>query len=874
MDEGITDLEHASQALAYMSKMALGVSTVFSAGAAIIEATVPTIYGLAFGGNRPGKSMAMNAASFDMASKICNMTKDELRLQADYQLRSQQWQFEADQASLELQLIDKQLRERDVQIRAASIAVQEAHAKLAAHRVEYEIMTSVFFNQPTCLWLIGRMSEIYSAAYDATLSLCLMAEACLQYELGNFNDTWIKTNGWLDNWHGMLAGEALERDLMQMDVAAIRDNDRPLDIRKDFKLLNLNGWKKEDLHKALEKNEIFFELAPHHVDEDFPGHYLRRIERISLSFDIAKVSATTPVPAMLYQTSNKVLISDDPEGAKHLYSVNQGNPKHVLHDLRPNQSVALWSAKEVTRSFDLQPSVPDKSRYQPFEGTGLLSSWKLEFPGGAINNPALYKDNEWKLDDVSLQISYSAVEGSASFRESVRTLLADWKAGKKPLAGEASNTDAAPANKGNADNAIVAAREAEQTAITALNNARATANDPALQVPEAIQEAKKAKDAVQVAENAVKDATTARLATEVAGKNGNVDQADIETRKAESAARAALAAAKTADDALMTARRTADKRKIETAISNAKADEKVANDALKAAMQDADSPALKATDAAAEARKANDAVAEARTAAAQATTARENAEAAALVDDVDTVLAKADSVKKAADTATMAARTAAQARQDSESKARERGTFYKLLASIRECRTYAQVKSLLDAIGARKVAATDQQVLKALRNAQVYALIWGVYVADTKETKEAVAAVTTDAKGAALATAVSDALAAQKAYEQASGESPELPSVAEAISAYGNPTVQRARLVATLKSNLGKRLSITIASSIQGDRSYTGIVKCVNEAQTYVEHTDETDDFLLKTYFPQLRSIGAPLVALSALSTDWQDINL
>ncbi|MCG8293112.1 hypothetical protein [Pseudomonas entomophila] len=428
VDEGITDLEHASRAMACVSQIFLHVSTLMALSANTVEASLPTIFGLSFGGQKPSKTIEVGAYTFKLVSEAADIAKHELRAQAEFELRSQQWQFEAEQASLELQILDKQLLEHDIRIKAASIAADEARATQAAHRAEYDIMTSVFANRPTNLWLIGRLSEIYASAYDATLSLCLMAEACLQYELGDFSSTWIKTDGWLDNWRGMLAGEALERDLMLMDVAAIRDNHRPLDIRKDLSLLACMKWTHEDLHAQLEGDEVLFTLSPWLFDQDYPGHYLRRIEKVSVSFKIDGTSSSDPMPAMLTQYSNKVLLTDDAEGAKHLYVADEGNADNLLRDLRPHQSTAIWSMKEVARNFDLQPSVPDKARYQPFEGTGLLSSWRLSFPGGAKNNPLLYRNGEWLLEDITLQISYSAVDGTPEFGAKVKDTLARFKA--------------------------------------------------------------------------------------------------------------------------------------------------------------------------------------------------------------------------------------------------------------------------------------------------------------------------------------------------------------------------------------------------------------------------------------------------------------
>lgn len=620
-DEGITDLEHASRAFAYMSQAALGVAEAFEITASAVESTLPTIYGTAVGGNKPSKGVEQGALSFRLLSEIHTMTKDELRLRADYQLRSEQWRFEAEQASFELAIIDKQLLEQDVHLRAASIALEEARAKLASHRAEYEIMTSVFASQPTYLWLIGRMSDIYTSAYDATLSLCLMAESCLQYELGDFDSTWIRTDNWLDNWRGMLAGEALERDLIQMDVAAIRDNHRPLDIRKDFSLCELNGWTKEDLHAHLANHEIHFELAPSHFDVDFPGHYLRRLERIVVEFRGKQIPASTSIGAMLYQTANRVLLSDDSEGATHLYSAKQGNAANVLRDLRPSQRVALWSARELVRNFQLQPSVPDKTRYQPFEGTGLLSSWKIVFAGEEALK-GLKKDGAWVVDDIHVQVSYSAVEGSPAFGNHVKSLLAKPSQKGGENAGEDSIDPGQPTPPMTEDDANAIKQQADQAvekARNALRQAKSDAEAEVLSSPHAQSQKLKASTALTATEQAVQVATQARKAAQAAIAAGTLSAARSNAQLAKQAATEASNAAATVAMARQEAEaavRTADFNAARTAARDALAAAQKAldsaNSSLKQAQVDIESSVLKKPEAADLLKKATEAVDAAR----------------------------------------------------------------------------------------------------------------------------------------------------------------------------------------------------------------------------------------------------------------------
>nr|WP_314494554.1 neuraminidase-like domain-containing protein [uncultured Pseudomonas sp.] len=706
VDEGITDLETAAMVLGGISQTLNASSMPFEIAAGLV-ASIPTIYGLAFGGADPAQPMARTAAVLKSLGKVSELVSDDLRLRAEYELRSQQWQFEADQASFELKIVEQQLLERDIHIRAATIALEEALAKLATHCAEYEIMTSVFTSRPTYLWMIGRMSEIYSSAYDATLSLCLMAEACLQYELGDFDSTWIRTDGWLDNWRGMLAGEALERDLIQMDVAAIRDNHRPLDIHADFSLLALTGWSQAELAEHLGNDVIPFELTAKLFDQAYPGHYLRRIERIWLTFKAGKVPASASLSAMLQQTANRVLLKEDIEGVKHLYAVDQGNGSAVLRDLRPNQSIAVWAFREVNRNYDLQPSIPDKTRYQPFEGTGLLSSWRIEFPGGAKHNPALFEGDLCKLEDITVHVIYSAVAGSERFRDEVKGLLKSDFLDGIDSATQPGRPTPAP---GNADNALVSAKDAEQAALAAYKAATGSAADPALEAADAAGEKRQAMQAVADAQAAAAQATAARKSTQVAAAAGKYAEAGLEAAKADVAKTKALAAERAAA-AARDAAQSRDRKRRDDALSQARAAEQKAETSAQAARQAADSEVLKSPEASAELKTAQAAAAQASAAAKEAKTAREKAEQAAQTDTLVAQAAKADVAAekaKAAAALVQQAKASAQAKAKAAAEAKE-----KAAAEAKE-----KEKAAADAKEKEKAAAEAKEKEKAAAEAK------------------------------------------------------------------------------------------------------------------------------------------------------------
>lgn len=211
--------------------------------------------------------------------------------------------------------------------------------------------------------------------------------------------------------------------------------------------------------------------------------------------------------------------------------------------------------------------------------------------------------------------------------------------------------------------------------------------------------------------------------------------------------------------------------------------------------------------------------------------------------------------------------------------------FNELLASIRACQTYDAVKARLAVITEQKAAADDPDVKRALRDAEVYARVWGVAVTSHDDAVASIAiesyaegndadfanlinaqesrgsaleaassAVWSDAKAAASgspADAVADANAAAEACQDAE---PYMAAVAGgqitpanlhlvlqleqflnpvryAASAYLNEQVERARLVDTLKGLLNTYLLVWRKTTTGGGNPLAeqGILESIDE---------------------------------------------
>lgn len=192
--------------------------------------------------------------------------------------------------------------------------------------------------------------------------------------------------------------------LNQLEAAYLEGNVRRLEIEKTIPLSAL-GSALEELKADNSTGKCTFSLDEKLFDRDFPGHYCRQIKTISISIP-AVVGPYQNINATLTQTSNKTLIKEDVNALKYLLDSqvagNQPDRSILRSDWRSNQKIALSKGINDAGVFEL--NFRDE-RYLPFEGTGAVSTWELNFSSETFD---LIKDN---LTNVIIHLSYTALAG-------------------------------------------------------------------------------------------------------------------------------------------------------------------------------------------------------------------------------------------------------------------------------------------------------------------------------------------------------------------------------------------------------------------------------------------------------------------------------
>ena len=397
LSEGISTGEmsagqHYLESAAWERKVAIAG---MGAGAAMLA---PNIFGTSFGGMRFEGAFQAYQAFAQGEANTARANGNELERTEQFNRRAQEWAYAEQQARLELAQIDALLLVHAEQEKATRLQLRSAHSALAQAKSAYELLGMRFTGAQLYQWLTAQLSTFYYALYDSVHSLCLAAEACWQYETAESRQ-FFQGEAWHHASRGLLSAENLKLNLVKMNTAYLQHTPRELEISKTVSLRHRliecsvitegqasQAAKTWVAHKAglVSSGTIGFSLTQALLDEDYPGHTLRRIKHVSVSLP-ATLGPYEDIKATLTQTSNKIQM---PDGI-------------TKNDFRAHQQIALSRGLDdnglFTLSFDNDP------RYLPFEYTGVISNWILEFP-----NPARQKAVLESINDIVIHLRYTA----------------------------------------------------------------------------------------------------------------------------------------------------------------------------------------------------------------------------------------------------------------------------------------------------------------------------------------------------------------------------------------------------------------------------------------------------------------------------------
>lgn len=386
-------------------------SPLITAGMAM--KTIPNIFGLADGGEEVGAPTLAAGIVLQLTGEITGLAAQQTEISESYRRRSEEWQIMYQQAQSEVDTLNAQLDALAVRRQGAVTSLQLAQAQQDNLKSTLSFLTTRFTQSSLYNWLTGQLSALYYQAYDAVLSLCLSAQACWQYEMGDMTSTFIQTGAWNDSYHGLLVGETLTLNLQQMESAWLTRNSRRLELTKTVSLKQLDS---EAFAGLVENGITQFSLNESLFDNDYPGYYLRQIKFVTVSLP-ALVGPYQDVKMTLTQSGSRTLLKADIDGVNYLNDSSTGSASNIITNLRASQQIAVSQGINDSGMFVLNFG---DERYLPFEGTGAISDWQLKFPNyTSAQQQAVLQS----LNDVIIQVHYTALYGGSNFEQAVTNTL-------------------------------------------------------------------------------------------------------------------------------------------------------------------------------------------------------------------------------------------------------------------------------------------------------------------------------------------------------------------------------------------------------------------------------------------------------------------
>jgi hypothetical protein len=378
------------------------------------------------GGER-GAPLNATGSALSILGGAAYATGEVFQRTAFYLRRAEEWTFAEAQANSELKVIDENLKSLHHTLLGAKESLAQTK-KANQHAQEiYAFYKTRATNVELYRWLLSQMATLYFQAYDAVVGLCLSTEACFQYEMGDFDTRVIRPNVWMDNRHGLSAGQSMLLDLLRMERMFLERNERRLELTKTISLRQLfeqgkytlvKSW--DDVIKDLNDGKLDFEFTQRMFDSDYPGHYCRQITTVSVSLP-AVLGPYQDVRATLTQISSATVLKANIDSLGYFYDPeeNQMPPLDILLNPRSHQQVGI--SHGVDDSGIPQMSFGDE-RYLPFEGTGCVSQWRLAFPRSKSVDQAKLINS---LTDIIVHVRYLAKAGGTAYTEAVLDKLGD-----------------------------------------------------------------------------------------------------------------------------------------------------------------------------------------------------------------------------------------------------------------------------------------------------------------------------------------------------------------------------------------------------------------------------------------------------------------
>lgn len=353
--------------------------------------------GVSFGGSNLGGAASAIAKAIEMHATEASFFANLMGTFAGYERRQDEWVHQSKLALAELKQIQKQILAAEIRKSMAKHELENHDTQIQNAEKVDEFLHTKFTSQQLYSWMVGQISNMYFCTYQLALDQARRAERTYQHELclDSKVTPFVQAGRWDRLKEGLLAGEHLHHDLKRMEGAYLERNVREFEITKHISLLQLDPVALITLRQT---NTCEFKLPEVLFDLDYPGHYMRRIKMVSLSIPCV-AGPYASVSATLRLIKNEIRANQLASGTYERHQPESEEDSRFVTTAATITAVVTSSAQQDSGMFE--PNLRDE-RYLPFEGAGVISTWRIELPS------EFHAFDYDTIADVVLHVRYTA----------------------------------------------------------------------------------------------------------------------------------------------------------------------------------------------------------------------------------------------------------------------------------------------------------------------------------------------------------------------------------------------------------------------------------------------------------------------------------
>ena len=385
-------LELAAAAAALLPDLHAGTSGISASPVAVV----------AYGGLNMGLAAQATSKASSMVASHHTYQANMASIEGGWERRSDEWNLQKRLAAKELDQIDKQIAGAQVRIAIAEKELANHEKQIENSAAVEEFMRNKYTNDELYSWMVSQISAVYFQSYKLAYDTAKRAEGAYRFDLGVASSSFIQFGYWDSLRKGLLSGERLWLDLKRLEMAYHDLNKREYELTRHVSLLQLDPIALLQLRMTGECTVAVPEAL---FDLDCPGHYFRRIKSVSMSIP-SVVGPYSSINCTLTLLKSSIRRSSLLNGNN--YARVDAEDGRFSDDFGSVESIVTSTGQSDGGMFET--NLRDE-RYLPFEGSGVVSEWRLQLPA------EIRQFNYDTISDVIMHFRYTAREGGTVLRK-------------------------------------------------------------------------------------------------------------------------------------------------------------------------------------------------------------------------------------------------------------------------------------------------------------------------------------------------------------------------------------------------------------------------------------------------------------------------